>query len=198
VLKYLRCGQDCKIWLAKMTGAAGYSLCVVKQTEDMAAAAKEGSNKLLLRGVGVHCIRPPSITGAVRRHSGTNGRQCWFLFDPQRWLLRDKVTPGAIPERLNTVATTLRELATATGFLNAEIAALSAIARMADLGLHHWDLKWHHLALVPQFDGGGNVLGFCAGVIVLESVEVGVQPRAACALMLTKLTRMIKGKTFHM
>jgi hypothetical protein len=44
---------------------------------------------------------------------------------------------------------------------------------MAGLGLHHKDLKWRHIALVPQFYGGGNVVGVCAGFIDFESAEEG-------------------------
>jgi hypothetical protein len=44
---------------------------------------------------------------------------------------------------------------------------------MAGLGLHHKDLKWRHIALVPQFYGGGNVVGVCARFIYFESAEEG-------------------------
>jgi hypothetical protein len=168
---------------------------MVKQTEDAAAAAKEEGQ------INHGCVASvcavsghPSLVVPFFVTAEVGAGRVAFCFDPQGWLLQDSVTAGAVPVRLNAVATNLRELATAAGHLNAEVAARSAIARMAGLGLHHKDLTWHHIALVPQFYGGGDVVGVCASVIDLESVQEGVEPSVASTAMLTKLARMIKGK----
>jgi hypothetical protein len=202
VLKYLHCGPERKIWLTMITSAVGSgSLCVVKQVGDMPAAAAEAR---LWGEVNQGCIatevrvsgQPAIVVPFVVLADVTEGRVT-FCFDPQRWLLQDNVAAGAVPERMLTVATRLRELATAAGLLNAEVAARSAIARMAARGLRHKDLKWQHVALIPRFDDGGALVGVSAGVVDLESVEEGVEPAAASAAMLTKLGRMVRGKTFE-
>jgi hypothetical protein len=168
---------------------------MVKQTEDAAAAAKEVGQ------INYGCVASvcavsghPSLVVPFFVTAEVGAGRVAFCFDPQGWLLQDNVTAGAVPVRLKRGC----QLPTAAGHLNAEVAARSAIARMAGLGLHDKDLKWHHIALVPQFYGGGNVVGVCASVIDLESVQEGVEPSVASTAMLTKLARMIKGKTFKM